>query len=180
MVGAFFGGCANTTYGESIGCVAITGNASIVSIGTAGLGCMVLSFITPFVVFINSIPKCVMGGACIALYGFIAVSGLQMIHKVDLNDNKNLYVVASILVTGIGGLYFGFGKNPITGGALLNITSLAVALIVGIITNLIVHNGKLHEESSDALSAAADEIGKVDLEDSVEEGSIKKHHEQEI
>ena len=142
IVGAFFGGCANTTYGESIACVAITGNASVVSILTAALGCMVLSFFTPFVVLINSIPKCVMGGACIALYGFIAVSGLQMLHKVDLGDSRNLFVVSAILVCGIGGLYFGFGRNPITGGALLNITSLAVALIVGIVTNLIVHSGK--------------------------------------
>lgn len=143
MVGAFFGGCANTTYGESIGCVAITGNASTVSILTASVGCMVLSFFTPFVALINSIPKCVMGGACIALYGFIAVSGLQMIQKVDLGNSKNLFVVSAILVCGIGGLYFGFGSNAITGGALLNITSLAVALIVGIVTNLIVNDGKL-------------------------------------
>lgn len=143
MVGAFFGGCANTTYGESIGCVAITGNASTVSILTASVGCMVLSFFTPFVALINSIPKCVMGGACIALYGFIAVSGLQMIQKVDLGSSKNLFVVSAILVCGIGGLYFGFGSNAITGGALLNITSLAVALIVGILTNLIVNDGKL-------------------------------------
>ncbi len=138
IVGSVFGGAANTTYGESIGCVAITGNASIVSIITAAIGCIVLSFFSPFVCVINSIPKCVMGGACIAMYGFIAVSGLQMIQKVDLNESKNLFVVASILVTGIGGLFFGFGSNSITDGALLNITPLAAALIVGIITNLLV------------------------------------------
>ena len=152
IVGAFFGGCANTTYGESIGCIAITGNASVVSILTAALGCMVLSFFTPFVVLINSIPKCV-----------IAVSGLQMLHRVDLGNSKNLFVVSSILVCGIGGLYFGFGTNSITGGALLNITSLAVALIVGIVTNLIVNNGKL-SSGEDGLSSAASEMGKVDPE----------------
>lgn len=147
----------------AIGNIAITGNASVVSILTAALGCMVLSFFTPFVVFINSIPKCVMGGACIALYGFIAVSGLQMLHRVDLGNSKNLFVVSSILVCGIGGLYFGFGTNSITGGALLNITSLAVALIVGIVTNLIVNNGKL-SSGEDGLSSAASEMGKVDPE----------------
>ena len=143
IVGSVFGGCANTTYGESIGCVAITGNASIVSIMYAAIECMLLSFFSPFVAFINSIPKCVMGGACIALYGFIAVSGLQMLKQVDLNESKNLYVVSAILVTGIGGLFFGIGHNTITGGALLNITSLAVALIIGILVNLIVNNGHL-------------------------------------
>lgn len=145
IAGSFFGGAANTTYGESIGCVAITGNASIVSIITAACGCIVLSFFSPFVCVINSIPKCVMGGACIAMYGFIAVSGLQMIQRVDLNKSENLFVVASILVCGIGGLYFGFGHNGITKGALLEITSLAAALIVGLITNLIVNIGKTPE-----------------------------------
>lgn len=146
IVGGVFGGCANTTYGESIGCVAITGNASIRTIATAAVGCMLLSFFTPFVVIINSIPKCVMGGACVALYGFIAVSGLQMLRRVDLGDSRNLFVVSAILVCGIGGLTFEFGHNNVTGGSLLSITSLAVALIVGIVTNLVVNGGKIPEE----------------------------------
>ena len=142
IVGAAFGGCANTTYGESIGCVAITGNAATSTILLAAIGCMVLSFFTPFVAVINSIPKAVMGGACIALYGFIAVSGLQMLHNVDLSNSKNLFVVSAILVCGIGGLYFGFGFNSIINGPLLNITSLAVALIVGVFTNMLVKEKK--------------------------------------
>lgn len=165
IVGGIFGCCANTTYGESIGCVAITGNASIITIITAALGCMVLSFFTPFVALINSIPKCVMGGACIALYGFIAVSGLQMLKKVDLGDSKNLFVVSAILVTGIGGLTFNFGHNDITGGAILSVTSLAVALIVGIVTNLIVNNGKMSTDdtSTDGLTGAVDNMENVEI-----------------
>ncbi|MCM1544488.1 MAG: uracil-xanthine permease [Ruminococcus sp.] len=165
IIGSIFGCCANTTYGESIGCVAITGNASIVTIFTASLGCMILSFFTPFVALINSIPKCVMGGACIALYGFIAVSGLQMLKKVDLGDSKNLFVVSAILVTGIGGLTFNFGHNELTGGAILSITSLAVALIVGIVTNLIVNNGKMSVDSelTDGLTGAVDSMENVEI-----------------
>ncbi|MBR3341909.1 MAG: uracil-xanthine permease [Clostridiales bacterium] len=149
IVGSFFGGAANTTYGESIGCVAITGNASIITIIFASFGCMILSFFTPFVALINSIPKCVMGGACVALYGFIAVSGLQMLRKVDLNNSKNLFIVSSILVTGIGGLTLEFGFNEMTQGPILTVTALAVALIFGILTNLIVNNGKLVADSSE-------------------------------
>lgn len=149
IVGSIFGGAANTTYGESIGCVAITGNASIVSIITAAIGCMILSFFTPFVALINSIPKCVMGGACVALYGFIAVSGLQMLRKVDLNNSKNLFIVSGILVTGIGGLTLQFGFNEMTQGPVLTVTSLAVALLFGIVTNIIVNNGKLVADSSE-------------------------------
>ena len=149
IVGSIFGGAANTTYGESIGCVAITGNASVITIMVASLGCMILSFFTPFVALINSIPKCVMGGACVALYGFIAVSGLQMLRKVDLGNSKNLFIVSSILVTGIGGLTLQIGYNKLTGDPLITFTALAVALIFGIVTNLIVNNGKLVGDSSE-------------------------------
>ncbi len=134
MAGAFFGGCPNTTYGESVGCVAITGNASIYTILTAAILAILISFIAPFVAFVNSIPSCVMGGVCMALYGFIAVSGLKMVQKVDLNQNKNLFVVSTILIAGIGGLTLNFGK--------VTITAVACALILGIIVNLIVSKAK--------------------------------------
>ena len=129
MVGAVFGGCPNTTYGESIACVAITGNASVATILTTAVLAIIVSFFAPFVAFVNSIPSCVMGGVCIALYGFIAVSGLKMVQKVDLEQNRNLFVVSTILVCGIGGLSLNFGA--------LTITSIATALILGIIVNLI-------------------------------------------
>ena len=129
MAGAFFGGCPNTTYGESVGCVAITSNASIVTILAAAIGAIAISFLSPFVAFVDSIPPCVMGGVCMALYGFIAVSGLKMVQKVDLNQNKNLFVASVILIAGIGGLTLNFGK--------VTITSIACALILGIIMNVI-------------------------------------------
>ncbi len=133
MVGAFFGGCPNTTYGESIGCVAITKNASVASIIAAAVGAILIAFVAPFVAFVNSIPSCVMGGVCMALYGFIAVSGLKMVQAVDLNKNKNLFVVSVILIAGIGGLTLNFGS--------VTITSIACALILGILTNIMLKNG---------------------------------------
>lgn len=134
MAGAFFGGCPNTTYGESVGCVAITGNASVITILTTSIIAIIASFIAPFVTFLATIPNCVMGGVCISLYGFIAVSGLKMIQKVDLGENKNLFVVAVILITGIGGLTLTFGQ--------ITITSIACALILGILTNILVSKAK--------------------------------------
>ena len=129
IVGAFFGGCPNTTYGESVACVAITRNASVATIKLAAIECILISFVSPFVAFISSIPSCVMGGVCMALYGFIAVSGLKMIQRLDLDVNRNLYVVSTILISGIGGLSLTFGK--------ITITSVACALILGIIVNLL-------------------------------------------
>lgn len=136
MAGAFVGGCPNTTYGESVACVAITRNASVVTILTTAVCAMVVSFFTPFVAFVNSIPGCVMGGVCIALYGFIAVSGLKMVQQVDLGRNHNLFVVSTILVTGIGGLSLTFGK--------ITVTPIAVALILGILANLLLKKEKQH------------------------------------
>ena len=128
MVGAFFGGCPNTTYGESVGCVAISGNASVVTIFTAAIICIVAAFVAPFVTFLATIPSCVMGGVCMALYGFIAVSGLKMIQKVNLNNNANLFTVASILIAGIGGMAIKIKA--------VTITAVACALILGILVNL--------------------------------------------
>ena len=138
MVGAFFGGCPNTTYGESVACVAITRNASVATIITTAVMAILISFLAPFVAFVNSIPSCVMGGVCIALYGFIAVSGLKMIQKVDLEKNSNLFVVSAILIAGIGGLTLTFGK--------VSLTSIACALILGIIVNAILSKKKEETE----------------------------------
>lgn len=137
VAGALFGGCPNTTYGESVGCVAITGNASVVTIFATAVMAIIISFFGPFVTFLSTIPNCVMGGVCVTLYGFIAVSGLKMIQEVDLNDNRNLFVVAVILICGIGGLTVSFGK--------ITITSVACALILGIITNVILGRKKKAE-----------------------------------
>jgi len=134
FVGAFFGGCPNTTYGESVGCVAITRNASVITITTTAIMAILVSFISPFVAFLDSIPGCVMGGVCITLYGFIAVSGLKMIQKVDLEDNANLFTASVILISGIGGMAIAIG--PVT------ITAIACALILGILTNVILHKKK--------------------------------------
>ena len=134
MVGAFFGGCPNTTYGESVGCVAITRNASVITILTTAIIAIVCAFISPFVAFLDSIPGCVMGGVCITLYGFIAVSGLKMLQKVDFEDNANLFTVSVILISGIGGMAMAIGE--------VYITNIACALVLGIITNLVLGRKK--------------------------------------
>ena len=143
MAGALFGGCPNTTYGESVGCVAITKNASVVSILGAAILAIIISFFTPFVLFLSSIPSCVMGGVCVALYGFIAVSGLKMLQKVDLDENSNLFTASVILIAGIGNFALTFGK--------ITLKTVACALILGIIVNLIGKKAKKENETEDVL-----------------------------
>ena len=152
IMGTMFGVCPNTTYGESVGCVAITGNASVITITTTAIMCLILPFFSPLMVVLQTIPPCVMGGVCLTLYGFIAVSGLKMIKNVDLNESKNLFVVSAILISGIGGLALKipYGFEVVTGldkaGTIINVTAvskfiqvtpIATALILGIATNAV-------------------------------------------
>ncbi len=146
VAGAIFGGCPNTTYGESVGCVAITRNASVATITTTAIMAMLIAFVSPFVAFLDSIPGCVMGGVCITLYGFIAVSGLKMIKKVDLDDNANLFTVSVILIAGIGGMSMAIGK--------VTLTSIACALILGIIVNILLN--KFKKDKTDETVEEAD------------------------
>ena len=140
MVSTLFGGCPNTTYGESIGCVAITRNASTITIWFCACLCIIFSLISPLVSLLETIPSCVMGGVCIALYGFIAVSGSKMFQKVDLNKNRNLFVASVIFITGVGGMVVSFGK--------VEIRTVACALILGILTNVMLSKEK--DEAADA------------------------------
>ncbi len=180
FVGSVFGGCANTTYGESIGCVALTGNASTSTILISCIGCMLISFISPFVALINTVPKCVIGGACIALYGFISVSGLQMLKDVDLSDNRNLYPVAAILVIGVGGIVLDFGTNALTGGAVIEITALAVAMIVGIIINLITHSGKNSDKTAKASEGSAGMANDAPSESVAQNETLETYDEAKV
>ena len=150
IAGAFFGGCPNTTYGESVGCVAITRNASVATITTTAIMAILIAFVSPFVAFLDSIPGCVMGGVCVTLYGFIAVSGLKMIQKVNLEDNANLFTVSVILITGVGGMAMKIGE--------VTITAIACALILGIVVNIVLNKfRKPAEESAEEVEAKENE-----------------------
>lgn len=161
FAGALFGGCPNTTYGESIGCVAITGNASVWTILTTAIMCIICAFFYPFIAFIQSIPNCIVGGISIALYGFIAVSGLRMFKHVDLDNSKNLFIVSAILVPGIGGMALNFGS--------ISISNIACGLLLGILVNVILKPAKV-EVTKDVktegnLKETEDMFGKTYTED---------------
>ena len=164
IAGTVLGICPNTTYGESVGCVAITGNASVRTIFVTAIMCIVLSFLSPIMALLQTIPAAVMGGVCFTLYGFIAVSGLKMFKDIDLGENKNLFVVSAILIAGIGGLAIRIPYH-IAGNGLVDkaitVTSIATALILGITTYAVmnrIEKSKLGqgEEEASVPSAAVD------------------------
>ena len=129
MVGTSFGGLGICSYGEGVACVGFSRVASTkVTAGAAGI-LILLGFLAPIQAFIASIPSCVFAGAAIILYGFIACSGIKMLQKTDLNIQKNLIIVSSVLSLGISGL--------VVGGTTISLSATGLALVVGIILNLV-------------------------------------------
>lgn len=129
LVGSVFGGLGICSYGEGVACVGFSKVASTMVTLVAAVILILLGFLGPVQAFIASIPSCVFAGAAIILYGFIACSGIKMLQKTDLNNQKNLIIVSSVLSLGISGL--------IVGGSVINFSATALALIVGIILNFV-------------------------------------------
>ena len=129
LVGSIFGGLGECSYGEGVACVGFSKVASTTVTAGAAIILILLGFLAPVQAFIQSIPSCVFAGAAIILYGFIACSGIKMLQKTDLNIQKNLIIVSSVLSLGISGL--------ILGGDTISISATGLALVLGIILNLI-------------------------------------------
>lgn len=137
---ALIGGPANTTYGENTSVVGMTKVASVWVTGGAAVIAIILSFFNVFTTLIQSIPASVMGGISIILYGFIASNGLKVLieNKVNMNNLRNLIIVASMLVIGLGGAQIEIGSFSLYG--------MALAAITGIILNFILPRDKEAKE----------------------------------
>ena len=137
-------GAANTTYGENVAVVGVTKIASTKVIFLACCFSILLGFFSPVMALTQTIPACVTGGVSLILYGFIASSGVKMLihEKVDMSKTKNIFVSSVILVAGIGGLVFSFGSGEVS----MSITSVSVAMILGIIMNAILREKKPSSE----------------------------------
>lgn len=134
-------GAANTTYGENVAVIGLTRIASTKVVLLAAIMSILIGFFTPFTALLQTVPAAVTGGVSLILYGFIASSGVKMLikEKIDLTNQKNIFIASAILVSGIGGLTLKFG-NP--SAPVITITSVAVAMILGIFLNVILVDKK--------------------------------------
>ena len=132
----FVGGPPNTTYSENTAVLAATGNYNPASLRVAALVAIGVSFLGKAIGVIQSVPNCVLGGACIVLYGMIASVGLRTLveNHVDFTKNRNLCIAAVMLVLAIGGAAIG--------NATFSFSNIGLGIIVGIILNLVVPEGK--------------------------------------
>ena len=133
FVAGFLGGPANTTYGENTSVVGMTKVASVKVIGLAAIFAIVIGFLGKFTALVATIPNAVLGGVSLLLYGFIAVNGLKVLIKnqVDFEEPKNVIVASSMLVLGLCGA----AVSIVSGDLSLTISGMSLAAIFGIILN---------------------------------------------
>lgn len=145
LVAGAMGGPANTTYGENTSVVGMTKIASVWVIGLAAIFAIILGFLGKFTALVSTIPQPVLGGVSLLLYGFIAVNGLKVLIKnqVDFEQPKNVVVASTMLVLGLGGAAIAI----VSGDLSVTISGMSLSAIIGIILNLILPlEGKEEEE----------------------------------
>jgi uracil permease len=135
-IGSLFAAMPNTSYGESVGTTGFSRICSKYVIALAAVIMGVAAFIGPLQAFLISVPSCIFGGCAGVLYGYITLSGIRTIkdNDIDLNNNKNIIILAAVLTLGVSGAVCNFG--------VVSIGTTALAMIVGIILNLILKEEK--------------------------------------
>lgn len=168
---AFFGGPANTTYGENTGVLALTKVYDPRVVRIAACFSILLSFSPKIAAAINLLPAAVIGGVSFILYGMISGVGVRNMveNKIDLTKSRNLIITAVILVAALGipSIDFSIGKYAIS------LTGLAVAAIVGIILNAVIPGNDYEFVSTEY------ESGKYDA-DEINVKPAKKHNKEEV
>ena len=136
-VGCFIGALPNTSYGESVGTTGFSKICSKHVIRLAAIIMAIAGFFGPLQAFLVSIPSCIFGGCAAILYGYITLSGIRTIKDsgIDLNNNKNIIILASILTLGVSGVICNFG--------IISFGTTALAMIVGIVLNMILKEEKV-------------------------------------
>lgn len=174
FVAGLLGGPANTTYGENTSVVGLTKVASVWVIGLAAIFAIIIGFLGKFTALVSTIPNAVLVGVSLLLYGFIAVNGLKVLIKnqVDFEKAKNVIVASSMLVLGLGG-----AAISITSGDLsVSFSGMSLAAIVGIILNLVIPEEKNTEIEEDIKEELTVEL-KEDLIKVIKEELIKDNKE---
>ena len=178
FVAGAIGGPANTTYGENTSVVGMTKVASVKVIGLAACFAIIIGFLGKFTALVSTIPNAVLGGVSLLLYGFIAVNGLKVLIKnqVNFEDPKNVVVASSMLVLGLGGA----AVSIVNGDLSLTISGMSLASLVGIILNLVLPTEKDDKEDKKVVEKVkiTQEIEEVVVEDEPTKAMPKKTSEK--
>jgi xanthine permease len=137
------GGCLNsfpyTTFSQNAGLVALTGVRSRFVVAAAGGLLLLLGALPRLAGLFAALPKAVLGGAGIALFGTVAASGVRMLAEVDFRRSENLYIVACALGLGLGvatvpGAFAGLPEGPLR---LLCSDGIVIGSLTAVLLNLL-------------------------------------------
>ncbi|MGL5641954.1 MAG: solute carrier family 23 protein, partial [Paraclostridium sp.] len=152
IVAGLLGGPANTTYGENTAVLAITKNYDPSILRRTAICAILLACVSKFGGFLQSIPAEVMGGISIMLFSMISYVGIKTINDSKcVGNKKNILIIATIMVIGLGTTYLG-NKGIVIGIPItktVTITGLSLAAIVGIILNRILNNDEFKSEETE-------------------------------
>lgn len=135
---SLFGAPANTTYGENTGVLALSKVYDPRVVRIAACFAILFSFSPVFAAVINSVPTAIIGGISLILYGMISGIGVRNLveKRVDLNQSRNLIIVATILVSALGFNSIG-GITFAVAGTDINLSGLAIASLLGVLLNAV-------------------------------------------
>ena len=144
VLSGLLGSTPNTTYGENMGVMAMTGVYSTWVIAGAAVFAIVFSFVGKIAALIHGIPTPVMGGVCILLFGFIAASGIRMLieKKVDYTNSRNLILTAVVMITGLSGATVVIGPVQLKGMGLATVVAIILSLVFILFDKLKISNGQ--------------------------------------
>lgn len=165
IISGFVGAVPTTTYGENIGVMAITKVYSVWVIGGAAVLSVIIAFITPVSLIIQSIPGPVIGGVSFMLYGMIAASGLRLLveAKVDYSRSRNLALTSVVFVTGLSGAFIPISPSfQLSGLTLATVVGMALSLLFYIFDKLKLTNDIDEQPAKDVAEAAADQAAATD------------------
>ena len=137
--------------------------ASVKVIGLAAIFAIIIGFLGKFTALVQLIPSPVLGGVSLLLYGFIAVNGLKVLIKnqVDFENNKNIAIASTMLVIGLGGATISITKGDLD----LAISGMSLAAVIGILLNLILPGDSeivARADRSEVVGVDVDNDGTVD------------------
>lgn len=144
VLSGLLGSTPNTTYGENMGVMAMTGVYSTWVIAGAAVFAIIFSFVGKIAALVHGIPTPVMGGVCILLFGFIAASGIRMLieKKVDYTNSRNLILTAVVMITGLSGATVVIGPVQLKGMGLATVVAIILSLVFILFDKLKISNGQ--------------------------------------
>lgn len=142
MISGALNSVPSTMFNENISLLDLTKVKSRSVIITSGFMMIILGIFPKFSAIITMVPKCVLGGVTLVLFGIITASGVSMLSGLDFSKNNHFTIVGTSLAIGVGANFASdiFTQLPSTLNMILS-NGLFMVSLSAILLNLL-FNGK--------------------------------------